>query len=440
MQKEERAMLDALGIASVEELFRDIPEEVRTSGLSLPAGLSEAETVARVKKLLGASKSAERMPTFLGAGIYDHFVPASVRAITSRSEFYTSYTPYQAELSQGVLQTLFEYQSLICELTGMDAANTSMYDWSTALGEAALMAHRVHGGNEFIVPRSVSRERLSVLRSYCSGIGLKIKQVEFDSVTGQIDVQMLRDSVGSETCGVYIENPNFFGVFEEAVDEVRSATPSVLVVGASPLALAITRPPGDYGADVVIGEGQSLGIPPSFGGPLLGVFACKKEHMRKMPGRVIGMTKDSGGNRAFCLTLQTREQHIRRQHAMSNICTNETLVSIASATYVALLGGNGLRRLARENLIAARDLARRINHLRRFKAPMFKGMHFNEFTVRSKIPYSRVHRELLKRGIHGGLSLEDRFPELGHVALFATTDVHTESDRNRLIKGLVAVE
>ena len=440
MQSEEKAMLEALSIASVEELFKDIPESVRTNGLTLPPGLSEAETVSKVRKLLALNKTPERLPNFLGAGIYDHFVPAAVRAIASRSEFYTSYTPYQPEISQGILQSLFEYQSLICELTGMDASNTSMYDWSTALGEAALMAHRIHGGKEFVVSRAISRERLSVLKSYVSGIGLTIKPVEFDAVTGQIDLDMLKSQVGPETCGAYMENPNFFGCFEEKVEEIRGIVPSVLVVGANPLSLAITRPPGDYGADIVIGEGQALGNPPNFGGPLLGIFATKKEHIRKMPGRVIGMTKDSKGQRAFCMTLQTREQHIRRQNATSNICTNETLVSIASVAYIALLGGNGLRQVATENLVAARELARSINHLRRFKAPMFKSMHFNEFTVRSKVPYSRVHRELLKRGLHGGLSLEDRFPELGLVALFSTTDVHSENDRERLVKALGAIE
>ena len=440
MQSDERAMLDALGIASVDELFKDIPESVRINGLTLPAGISEAEVVAKVRKVLGANKTPEKLPSFLGAGIYDHFIPAAVRAIQSRSEFYTSYTPYQPEISQGVLQSLFEYQSLVCELTGMDAANTSMYDWSTALGEAALMAHRIHGGKEFVASRAIGRERLQVLRSYTSGIGLAIKLVEFDANTGQVDLDILKSQIGPETCGVYFENPNFFGVFEEKVDEIRSIAPSVLVVGANPLSLAITRPPGDYGADIVIGEGQGLGNPPSFGGPLLGIFAVKKEHIRKMPGRIIGMSKDAEGKRAFCMTLQTREQHIRRQNATSNICTNEALVSIASAAYMAILGGSGLRKLAADNLTAARELARSINHLRRFKAPMFKAAHFNEFTVRSKIPYSRVHRELLRRGLHGGLSLEDRFPELGHVALFSTTDVHGEAERERLIKALGAIE
>ncbi|KPJ71043.1 hypothetical protein AMJ52_09160, partial [candidate division TA06 bacterium DG_78] len=424
----------------IDELFDDIPPEVRTNGLILPPGLTEIETVSKVKKILLPNKTPEKIPRFLGGGVYDHFIPAAVRAIASRSEFYTSYTPYQPEISQGVLQTLFEYQSFICELTGMDAANTSMYDAATALGEAALMAHRIHGGREFIYTRSISRERLSVLKSYCSGIGLTLKQVDFDPVMGQLNLSEFKEAVGPETCGVYFENPNFFGVFEEAVDEIRKITPSVLIVGVNPLALAITRPPGDYGADIVVGEGQVFGNSVSFGGPLLGVFACKKEHIRKMPGRVIGLAKDTSGNRAYCMTLQTREQHIRRQHATSNICTNETLAAVTSAAFIALMGGNGLRKLAKDNMVAARYLARRINKLRRFKAPMFKSTHFNEFTVRSKTPYYRVHKELLRRGIHGGLSLEDRFPELGHVALFATTELHSEMERNRLIKALVAIE
>src|SRR3989454_4632364 len=356
MDSEEAAMLRAMGLKSIDALFADIPEAVRIKGLDLPRGMGEQDVVRHITSLLRKNRSADGMPTFLGAGLYDHFVPASVRAIASRAEFYTAYTPYQAELSQGILQTLWEYQSFICELTGMDAANTSMYDGSTALGEAALMAHRITGKREIVVPRALHWEKADVLRSYTVGPGLKIVPVDYDSETGTVDLDDLRLAVGEDTAAVYVENPNFFGRFEEDLEEIRSIAPSLLIVGANPLSLAVIKAPGDLGADIVIGEGQPLGNAVNFGGPLIGVFACKEEHVRKMPGRIIGLTKDAEGEQAFCMTLQTREQHIRRERAMSNICTNETLMAVTSAAYIAVLGPTGLRRGAPENLPRAETL------------------------------------------------------------------------------------
>ncbi len=433
-------MLRAMGLRGVDELFADIPAKVRSGGLDLPAGLSEQEVVARVTEILSANRTMAEMPTFLGGGLYDHFVPASVRAIASRAEFYTSYTPYQPELSQGILQALWEYQSLICELTGMDAANTSMYDASTALGEAARMANRIHGGNIFLVPRALRWDRRSVLENYARGSGLTIREVDYDRSTGELDLSSLRGALSSDVCGVYVETPNYFGRFEEHLEEIRKmANSAVLVVGVNPLALAIVRPPGDFGANIVIGEGQALGNAVNFGGPLLGLFACRQEHLRKMPGRVIGLTKDARGNRAFCMTLQTREQHIRREKAMSNICTNESLLAVASAAYMAVLGSNGLRRLAAENMRKARGLMERIARIKGFTSPVFKGPHFNEFTVRHEKGYKVVHRALLARGVHGGLRLTRQIPELIDVALFATTERHAEEDHRRLIEALEAV-
>src|SRR2546426_123028 len=387
MDSEEDAMLRAMGLKSIDELFADIPSSVRTRGLDLPKGMEEQDVVRHVTSILRKNQSAESMPTFLGAGLYDHFVPASVRAIASRSEFYTSYTPYQAEVSQGILQTLWEYQSFVCELTGMDAANTSMYDGSTALGEAALMAHRITGKKEIIIPRGLHWEKREVLKSYTAGPGMQVTDVEYNSETGTTDLDELRLAVGEDTAAVYVENPNFFGRFEEDLEEIRSIAPSLLIVGANPLSLAVIKAPGDLGADIVIGEGQPLGNAVNFGGPLIGVFACKEEHVRKMPGRIIGLTKDAEGERAFCMTLQTREQHIRRERAMSNICTNETLMAVTSAAYIAVLGPSGLRRVALENVRRAKRLAERIDPLESFEAPAVPGAHFNEVGVRSQVPY-----------------------------------------------------
>jgi len=429
-------MLRAMGLKSIDALFADIPEAVRLKGLDLPRGMGEQDVVRHITSILRKNRSAETMPTFLGAGLYDHFVPASVRAIASRSEFYSAYTPYQPEVSQGILQTLWEYQSFICELTGMDAANTSMYDGSTALGEAALMAHRITGKREIVVPRAMHWDRRAVLSSNAVGPGLKVIDVGYDADNGTMDLDSLRKAVGEQTAAVYVENPNFFGRFEDELPEIRSIAPSLLIVGANPLALAIAKAPGDFGADIVIGEGQPLGNAVNFGGPLVGIFACREEHVRKMPGRVIGLTQDAEGRRAFCMTLQTREQHIRRERAMSNICTNETLMAVISAAYIAVLGSRGLRKVALDNIRRARLLAERIDRLESFEAPVFQGGHFNEFVLRSEIPYARVHKALLAAGVHGGLPLTGHFPDLKEAALFATTEVHTEADYDRLVQAL----
>ncbi len=432
-------MLRSLGLRSVDDLFSDIPPAVRLKGLALPAGLPEQEVVSRVTEMLSANRTMADMPTFLGAGLYDHFVPASVRAITSRAEFYTAYTPYQPEVSQGILQSLWEYQSLICELTGMDAANTSMYDASTALGEAARMARRIHGGKIFLVPRALRWHRRSVLQNYTWGGGLLIKEVEYDRKTGMLDLSDLKQHLGEDVCGLYVENPNFFGRFEEQLAEIRAATDVPLVVGINPIAQSVLRKPADFGADIVIGEGQALGNAVNFGGPLLGIFACRQEHVRKMPGRVIGLTKDADGHRAFCMTLQTREQHIRREKAMSNICTNESLLAVASATYMAVLGSNGLRHVAVDCMRKARDLAAAIRAIPGYEAPIFQGAHFNEFTVRHDGGYLPVHRALLAKGIHGGTQHARHLKELGDVALFAVTERHTRKETDRLLEVLRSV-
>src|SRR6266704_4097995 len=438
MPSDEDEMLRAMGLQSIDDLFADIPAAVRVPKIDLPDGLPELTVVRHVTSLLSANRTMAEMPTFLGGGLYDHFVPASVRAITSRSEFYTAYTPYQPELSQGLLQALWEYQSLICELTGMDAANTSLYDASTALGEAARMAHRIHGGNVFLVPRALRHNRKAVLANYLNGTGVEAREVDYDRGTGMLDLGKLEAALSPAVCGVYVENPNFLGRFEEQLAEIRALTGAVFVVGVNPIAQAVVRPPGDFGADIVIGEGQSLGTPVNCGGPLLGIFACRQEQVRKMPGRVIGLTRDVRGHRAFCMTLQTREQNIRRVKAMSNICTNESLLAVAAAAYLSVQGSNGLRRVAAENIRRARELAKAIDAIDGFEAPLFHGAHFNEFVVRRKKGYAGVHRALLEKGIHGGLPLTRQLPELSDAALFATTGRHTPEAVGRLLGALEA--
>lgn len=436
----EDEMLKSLGMKDIDELFEDIPEEMRIEGINLPPGKSEMEVLNEIESLLSRNKNIKEMPTFLGGGVYNHYVPSLVDEILSRSEFYTSYTPYQAEASQGMLQALFEYQSMICELTGMEAANTSMYDWSTAIGEAALMAARLTRKREIVVPRAMHWDKHSVLANYCKGPGIRVKAFDYDNETGKIDLEHLRSLVAEDTAGVYFENPNFFGVIEDDVEAIKDAAKdSILIVGANPISLALLRPPSDYGADIVVGEGQLLGSYPNFGGPLLGIFACLQKHVRKMPGRVVGITLDADGERAFCMTLQTREQHIRREKATSNICSNESLMAVASAVYISVLGRNGLREVANECVIRARHAMRRIGSLSNFLAPAFAAEHFNEFVVKSKVPYDAVHNYLLDSGIHGGLPLKPYFPELEESALFAFTETHTTSDIDRLVWALEGV-
>ncbi len=430
-------MLKFLGLDTVEQLFEDIPPELRSDGLSLPPGRDERSTVSGIERMLAESDSGAELLSFLGAGYYDMYVPAAVEAILSRSEFYTSYTPYQAEVSQGLMQALFEYQSLMCELTGMDAANSSMYDASTALGEAALMCYRTTRKREFVIPRILHPERREVLLNYARGARLVVKEADYDRTTGGLNLDAMADLVGTETGGIYVENPNFLGQLDQLVLEVKRKFPDpLLVVGSNPLSLGVLRPPGDYGADIVVGEGQCLGGWMNLGGPSLGVFACRKGLVRKMPGRVIGLTRDAQGSRAFCMTLQTREQHIRKERAMSNICTNEALLAVGAAAYIAQKGEGGLKELGAHLIQSARELMTLIDGLKSFQAPVFPGNYFNEFPLRPTVPYEVVHEHLLERGIHGGLDLSSAFPELGSVALFSVTDRHTSEDFDRLVSAL----
>jgi len=432
-------ILEVLGISSPDELFDEIPEAARVKGLDLPCGLTEYELKAEIDAILSRNKTMDDMPSFLGGGVYRHFTPALVNEVLSRSEFYTAYTPYQPEASQGMLQALFEYQSFMSELTGMDAVNSSMYDWSTALGEAALMCSRIRHGSKFLIARSVSPERKAVLKTYLRGIDAKIQEVSFDRTSGRLDINDLRSKLGEDVFGVYLENPNYFGVLEEEVDEISSSigeTP--FVVGADPLSLAIIRPPSDYGADIVIGEGHHFGTAPNFGGPLLGVFGCRKEHIRKMPGRIIGSTVDAAGRMAFCMTLQTREQHIRRDKATSNICTNEALMAVAANAYLATLGRDKLIAIANLNVEKAAELSQRISKIDGFESPVFKSSHFNEFTMRCPRPVEAVSKTLLGHGVLGGISLKQDFPELGEAMLLAVSELHTGRDFEAIVKGLEA--
>ena len=433
VNREEKEMLDYLGMDSIERLFDDIPGEVKTNGLDLPKGLSEMDTKRLVEAKLSRNISLDEVPSFLGSGTYDYYIPASVGAILGRSEFYSSYTPYQPETSQGMLQSMFEYQSMMSELTGMEVVNNSMYDWATALGEAVLMSSRIKKGGQFLVPRAMKASRSAVLRNYVRGACVEIVEVDFDENTGQLDMADLGKKMNDDTIGLYIETPNLFGIFEEGMDDMRNAmSDKMLVAGVDPISLAITRPPGEYGAGIVIGDGQSLGNPVNFGGPHLGFFACKKKYVRKMPGRIVGVSHDAEGQQAYCMTLQTREQHIRREKATSNICSNEALTTLAAAVYMALMGGQGLEILAIDTMEKTGHLARKLSGIG--IETHFKGYHFNEITVRFPIPAKDVFDSLATMDIIGGKALD--LPGMENCMVMAVTDKTTDGDMETLIQAL----
>ncbi|MCD6110483.1 MAG: aminomethyl-transferring glycine dehydrogenase subunit GcvPA [Thermoplasmata archaeon] len=434
-----REMLESMGFEEVEELFSDIPEKVLVDSLNLPEGLSEYEVEREALRRLSRDSFNPSTPIFLGAGIYHHYVPPVVDFVTSRVEFLTSYTPYQPEISQGSLQAMFEYQSMMASLTGMEVVNSSMYDGSTALGEALLMAKRITGRGLFLLPEALFWEKRSVAENYARWQGIELKGVPYLEGEGTLDLDALQEMLTEDVGGLYVESPNFFGVFEESLPELKEILGErrVLIVGADPLSLAIQEPPGSFGADIVIGEGQRLGLPPNYGGPLLGVFATRKRHVRKMPGRLIGVTVDSKGGRAFTMTLQTREQHIRRARATSNICSNEALAAITAAAYMAALGSRGLKELALQVASRARWLAERIDALPGFTAPKMGRYFFGEFTVGAPADARGVLRRAWERdGVVAGLPLGDHFPPLKDTFLISTTEVHTEEDYRRLLKAL----
>ena len=433
-------MLADIGLDDVDQLFEDIPKEVRTNGLRMAHGISEAEVLREVRAMLSRNLTVDEHPCFLGAGVYNHFVPAAVRSIVARSEFLTSYTPYQPEISQGMLQALFEYQSYIASLTGLDAVNSSNYDASTALGEAATMCMRLNERKRFLVPEAMNWEKKSVLRNYARGPGIEVVEYSYDPYTGELDLDDLRSKVTPETSGIYVEVPNFFGVIDSQAPVLKQEFPDVaLVVGANPISLGVLKAPGDYGADICIGEGQVLGVPMNFGGPLLGVFACRQEHVRKMPGRVIGMTRDGDGEKAFCMTLQTREQHIRRSKATSNICTNEALMAVAAAAYLSILGKEGLEDLAKVNISRARKLQKMIAQIEDFDSPYFDAYHFNEFVIRTPVRPEKLNKLLLRNGIIGGLPLHGHLRQLEDHMLICTTELHSDQDYERLVAALKEV-
>jgi glycine dehydrogenase subunit 1 len=428
-------MLEAVGFDSFEAMIAHIPEGIRLKELKLPAGLTELDVQARMRELAG--RNVPMGPTsFLGAGVYQRFVPAAVDAIMSRSEFYTAYTPYQPEIAQGTLQVTYEFQSLICALTGMDVANASLYDASTATPEAAFMALRVTGRHEILVAGTLHPEYAEVLRTYGRGPNPTIRTVE--APAGRLDVATVAEAITETTGCLIVQNPNFFGQIEDmqALADAAHAKGALLVAVVDPVSLAVLADPGSYGADIVIGDGQSIGgNTANFGGPHVGFLACRSQFFRQLPGRIVGVTVDAKGERVFTLTLQTREQHIRREKATSNICTNQALNALGVTVYLTLAGPKGLDAVASVSAERAHHLAKRIAALPGFSL-VHDGPFLNEFAVKSPIPVDELLAGLEERGIMGGVALGRWFPEHADAFLVAVTEMNTPAALEAFVAGL----
>lgn len=428
-------MLETMGMKDLEELFADIPKEVRMSReLDLEAPKSELEIQRLMKSLTDKNTSTDEMICFLGAGAYDHYIPSVVKHITGRGEFYTAYTPYQAEISQGTLQVIFEFQTMIANLTGMDLSNASMYDGSTATAEAAAMAADATRRKEILISETVHPETREVLATYAHFNGLKVKTVPMaDGVT---DVEQLKGMVSKETAGVIVQNPNFFGIIEEVeeVEKLIHEVKGLLIMNVDPMSLGILKSPGELGADIVVGEGHAMGNPMSYGGPYLGFMAATTKLMRKMPGRIAGQTTDHDGNVGYVLTLQTREQHIRREKATSNICSNQALNALAALVYMSILGKKGMKAVAEQSYRKAHHTMEKleaIGYKKVFDKPFFK-----EFLVEAPKDPAEVNKALLEQGILGGYEVGKHYPGLKNGLLFCVTEKRTLDEIDLLVKGL----
>ncbi|MDY6826106.1 MAG: aminomethyl-transferring glycine dehydrogenase subunit GcvPA [Bacillota bacterium] len=434
--EDRKEMLAAIGARSMEDLFRDIPSEVRVKGeLALSPALSESEALKHLSELAAKNRHTGSCVSFMGGGIYDHFIPSVVKHVIGRSEFYTSYTPYQPEVSQGILQAIFEYQTMICQLTGMDVANASMYDGGTAVTEGAIMGCGATRRSKVLVSRSVSPFYRAIMANYYDSRGLVLEEIPLKD--GCTDLEKLAKMVDGETASVVVQQPNFFGLIEETegLTDLVHGQKAVLVVCADPISLPLLQPPSEYGADIVVGEGQCLGVPSSFGGPALGIIAARQKFVRQMPGRIAGETVDSEGNRGYVLTLQTREQHIRREKAASNICSNEALVALAASVYMATLGRQGMREVAEQCIQKAAYAREKIYALKGYEE-VFPGRCFKEFAVKVPGKPADLNCALLEKNIFGGVDLEPFYPELKQTMLFAVTEKRTGEEIDTLVREL----
>ncbi|SDH34485.1 aminomethyl-transferring glycine dehydrogenase subunit GcvPA [Alteribacillus bidgolensis] len=436
-EEDKQEMLDYIGVKSTGELFSEIPEKIRFTGeMNLASPLSEPALIKEFQQLSSENDNIKVYPSFLGAGVYDHYIPSVVDHVIRRSEFYTAYTPYQPEISQGELQAIFEFQTMICELTGMEIANSSMYDGATALAEAALVAasYSKMKKTKIIVSEGVHPEALEVLKTYASGPDLTVQQIPL--LKGQTDVEAVKDAIDDSTAGVIVQYPNFYGSLENLKEMEKAAHDykSLFIVSSNPLALGVLTPPGEFGADIVIGDAQPFGIPSQMGGPHCGYFAASKKLMRKVPGRLVGQTVDEDGRRGFVLTIQAREQHIRRDKATSNICSNQALNALAASVAMSALGKKGLRQMAVQNIKNTNYLKEQVKNT---------GINivneqpvFNEFVIDVKRPVSSINKKLKEKGIIGGFDLSKVDNNRNEQMLVCVTELRSKEEMDYFAREL----
>lgn len=431
--EDEQKMLKACNVSSIDDLFSDIPDDLKLNrDLNLDESKSELEVSEIITKM--ADKNIDDLTCFLGAGAYDHYIPSLIKSITSRSEFYTAYTPYQAEISQGTLQSIFEFQSMIAEITKMDIANASMYDGATAAVEACIMAVGKTRRNKIVVPKTVHPETRQILKTYLQFKDVEVVEVDYDREYGTTDLNKLKEVVGEETACILVQNPNFFGVIED-VDEIGSIArdnKAMYVMSVNPITLSILKSPGEVGADIAVGDAQPLGNSLNFGGPYVGFLAIKSGLIRKMPGRVVGQTVDADGKRCYALTLQTREQHVRREKATSNICSNQGLNALIASIYLATMGKKGYQEVAMQNMQKSHYAYKKFDESKNFD-PVFKGKFFNEFVVKSPMPVEELNEKLLENKILGGYDLGKDYEELKGCVLMCVTEKRTAKEIDNLV-------
>ncbi|WP_246945964.1 aminomethyl-transferring glycine dehydrogenase subunit GcvPA [Bacillus pinisoli] len=434
-EQDQQEMLQAIGVSSVDELFEDIPESVRFKGeYKIKPAKSETALLKELTELASKSKNLKDNPSFLGAGVYDHYIPVIVDHVISRSEFYTAYTPYQPEISQGELQAIFEFQTMICELTGMDVANSSMYDGGTALAEAATLSAGQTRNQKILVSQAVHPESRAVLQTYATGQRLEVIEIPVNN--GVTDLNALKEQMNEEVAAVIVQYPNFFGQIEplKEIEEIAHQHKGMYIVSSNPLALGALTPPGKFGADIVVGDAQPFGISTQFGGPHCGYFAVSSKLMRKVPGRLVGQTVDEEGRRGFVLTLQAREQHIRRDKATSNICSNQALNALAASVAMTALGKKGMKEIATQNIQKA-HYAKKAFEAAGFEIA-FTGPFFNEFVVKLPLAVRNANLELADKGFIGGYDLGRDYQELANHMLVAVTELRTKEEIDRFVKEL----
>ncbi len=430
-------MMGTIGISALDELFISIPQDIKLDRpLKVPAAFSEPELIDFFSETASENRYGENL-SFLGGGIYPHTIPTVVDYLSSRGEFVSPYTPYQPEVSQGTLQIIFEFQTLICQLTGMDISNASLYDGASGAAEAVLMANRLNRKKKVLVARSLHPHYRQTIDTYRHNLEIQAEILGFTD-EGRLDLHDLEKHLDEDVTAVIFQSPNFFGVVEDiqAISDLMHDHHALSVaVVTEPLSLGILKPPGEQGVDIVTGEAQSFGIPQSFGGPVLGFMACKQQYLRQLPGRIAGETRDVDGRQGFVLTLSTREQHIRRERATSNICTNQALCLLRATIYLEALGKTGIQELARMNLQKAASVRQSLSDLPGAKV-RFTGPVFNEFVLQFDRPWDALASRLLKKGIVGGLDLQSDYPELPNSALMCVTEIHSKNDIERLVSEI----